>query len=75
MATLQNTPLLIGGTLSTSMKSAHVRELMRFTKETGYSLSDIFDRAIGHWLACEAPVHGGHVRKQARGKLTLVQKA
>ena len=38
MATSQNTPVLIGGTLSTSIKSAHIRKLkdMSLAKEFRY---------------------------------------
>jgi hypothetical protein len=65
MATTQNTPLtpvLIGGTLSTSIKSAYLDQIAETSKATGLTLDWILDRAIGWWLKCEAPVHIDHAK-------------
>lgn len=68
MATAQNTPVVIGDTLSTSIKSAHVRKLMQFSKVTGASLSEVLDRAVDLFLAVEAPAY------LARAKQRHLQK-
>jgi hypothetical protein len=66
MATSQNTlPVLIGGTLSTSIKTAHVNEMTEVIKATGVSLSQILDRAIGFWLEVEAPVYLDYAKRNA----------
>lgn len=57
MATSQNTPVLIGGTLSTSLKSAHVKELIQFSDTMKCSLSSVLNRAVEQWLEIEAPVY------------------
>jgi len=77
MVTSQSTPLtpvLIGGTLSTSIKSAYLDGINEASASTGLTLEWILDRATGRWLECEAPVFIDHA-KRPRGKLTLVQKA
>lgn len=66
MAITQNTPVLIGGTLSTSIKSAHIKKLTEVSKATGFSLSGMLGRAIEQWLAIEAPVYMDQA-KRARG--------
>jgi hypothetical protein len=65
MATSQNTPVLIGGSLSTSIKTANVNKLSQFSQKTGYSLSSILDRAAEQWLAIEAPVYLDYVKRNA----------
>ena len=65
MATSQNTPVVIGGTLSTSIKSAHVNELTEASKATGVPLSQILDRAIENWMATEAPVYLDRAKQKA----------
>jgi hypothetical protein len=60
----QNTLVVIGDSNPTSIKSAHVRELMRFSKETGYSLSGTLDRSIELFLRQEAPVYMAHVKQR-----------
>ena len=70
MATTQNnplTPVLIGGTLSTSIKSAYVDGINEASAATGLTLERSLDRAIGHWLECEAPVFIAHA-KRAQGQ-------
>jgi hypothetical protein len=67
MAATQNTPVVIGDTLSVSIKSAHVRKLMQTSQATGYSLSEILNRAVQNWLAIEAPVYLAHA-KEAKAK-------
>jgi hypothetical protein len=61
------TPVLIGGTLSTSIKSAYVDGINEASAATGLTLECILDRAIGHWLKCEAPVFIDHA-KWAQGQ-------
>ena len=65
MATSQITPVLIGGTLSTSINSAHVGKMTEFSKATGHSLSAILDRAVENWLEIEAPVYLDHAKRNA----------
>jgi hypothetical protein len=63
MATTQSnpltprTPVLIGGTLSTSINSAYVERINETSAATGLALDRILDRAIEQWLECEAPVY------------------
>jgi predicted HAD superfamily phosphohydrolase YqeG len=65
MAISQNTPVVIGDTLSTSIKTAHVRKMTKVSKAAGLSLSGILDRAIGFWLEVEAPVYLEHAKRKA----------
>jgi hypothetical protein len=60
----QNTLVVIGDSNPTSIESAHVRELMRFSKETGYSLSWTLDRGIELFLRQEAPVYLAHAKQR-----------
>ena len=65
MAHTQNTPLipvLIGGTLSTSIKSAYLDQISETSEVTGLTLDWILDRAIGWWLMNEAPVRIAHAK-------------
>jgi hypothetical protein len=59
----QNTLVVIGDSNPTSINSAHVRELMRFSKETGYSLSGTLDRGIELFLRQEAPVYRAYAKR------------
>ncbi|WP_433965993.1 hypothetical protein [Tunturiibacter gelidiferens] len=60
----QNALVVIGDSISTSsLNSDHVRELMQFSRATGYSLSTILNRAAENWLAIEAPVYLAHARE------------
>jgi|HubBroStandDraft_5_1064220.scaffolds.fasta_scaffold420662_1 hypothetical protein len=68
MATAQNTPVVIGDTLSTSIKSAHVRKLMRFSEVTGHSLSEVLNRAVDNFMIIEAPVYLAHAKQTQRPK-------
>jgi hypothetical protein len=66
MATTQNnprTPVLIGGTLSTSINSEYVERIDEAPTTTGLSLDRILDRAIGQWLECEFPVYLDHANR------------
>jgi ribbon-helix-helix protein len=65
MATSQNTPVLIGGTLSTSIKSANVNKMTEVSKATGLPMSRMLDRAISFWLEVEAPVYLEHAKLKA----------
>jgi hypothetical protein len=66
MATSQNTlPVLIGGTLSASIKSTNVNKMTEVSKAAGLSLSGILNRAIGQWLETEAPVYLDHAKQKA----------
>ena len=44
MPTSQNTPVVIGGTLSASIKSANVNKMTEVSKAAGLSLSGILNR-------------------------------
>ena len=63
MTANQNTLVVIGDSDPTSIESAHVRELMRFSQETGYSLSGTLDRGIELFLRQEAPVYRAHAKR------------
>jgi hypothetical protein len=63
MATSQNTPVVIGGTLSASIKSTNVNKMKEVSKAAGLSLSGILDRAIEQWLEIEAPVYVAHAER------------
>jgi hypothetical protein len=66
MAASQNTlPVLIGGTLSTSIKSVYVNKMTEVSKAADLSLSRILDRAIGFWLEVEAPVYLDRAKRKA----------
>jgi hypothetical protein len=65
MAASQNTPVLIGGTLSTSIKSAHVNQMTEVSKAAGLPLSGMLNRAVEQWLEIEAPVHLEHAKRKA----------
>jgi hypothetical protein len=65
MATSQITPVLIGGTLSTSIKSSHVNKMTEVSKVAGLSLSGILDRAISFWLEVEGPIYLEHAKLKA----------
>jgi hypothetical protein len=65
MATSQNTPVLIGGTLSTSIQSAHVNQLTEVSKAAGLPLSGMLNRAISFWLEVESPVYLEHAKRKA----------
>jgi hypothetical protein len=60
----QNTLVVIGDSNPTSINSAHVRELMRFSKATGLSLSETMDRAIDNFMNIEAPVYLAHAKQR-----------
>jgi Phage integrase family len=49
---------------SASIESAHLAELMQFSRATGYSLSPLLDRAIGFCLEVEAPVYMEHANRE-----------
>ncbi len=57
MAISQNTRVLIGGTLSTSIKSSHVRKMTELSKTADLSVSGILNRAVENWLEIEAPAY------------------
>jgi hypothetical protein len=66
MATSQSTlPVLIGGTLSTSIKSADVSKMTEVSKAADLSLSGILNRAVENWLAIEAPVYLERSKRKA----------
>jgi hypothetical protein len=65
MADTQNTPVVIGGTLSTSLNSANINKMTEVSQAAGLSLSGILDRAIGQWLGIEAPVYLEHANRKA----------
>jgi hypothetical protein len=60
----QNTLVVIGDSNPTSIESAHVRELMRFSMATGISLSGILNRAVDNFMNIEAPVYLTHVKSR-----------
>jgi hypothetical protein len=60
----QNTLVVIGDSNPTSINSAHVRELMRFSEVTGISLSGTLDRSIELFLRQEAPVYMAHAKQR-----------
>ena len=68
MATTQNTPVVIGDKLPTSIKTSHVRKLMKFSKATGHPLSEILNRAVDNFMAIEAPVYLAHAKQRQRQK-------
>jgi hypothetical protein len=65
MATSQNIPVLIGGTLSTSIKSANLSKMTEVSKAADLSLSGILNRAVENWLEIEAPVYLDHAKQKA----------
>jgi hypothetical protein len=65
MPTTQNTPVVIGDTLSTSIKSPLVDKMAEVSKAAGLSLSGILNRAIGQWLEIEAPVYLEYAKREA----------
>jgi hypothetical protein len=66
MAATQNTPVV--NALPASIKSANVRKLTRFSKVTGYSLSDVLDRAVDMFMVIEAPVYLAEAKQTQRRK-------
>jgi hypothetical protein len=65
MHATQNTPVVIGDTLSTSIKSPLVDKMAEVSKAAGLPLSGMLNRAIGFWLEVEAPVYLEHAKRKA----------
>jgi hypothetical protein len=65
MANSKSTPVLIGGTLSTSINSAHVSKMTEVSKAAGLSVSGMLDRAIHNWLDVEGAVYLDHATRNA----------
>jgi hypothetical protein len=57
MATSQNTPVVIGGKVSASIKTANIADLTQFSEAMGCPLSSVLNRAIEQWMKIEAPVY------------------
>ena len=57
MSATQNTRIVTNEILAEIIKPAHVRKLMRFSRATGYSPSQILNRAVENFMAIEAPVY------------------
>jgi hypothetical protein len=65
MTTAQNTPVVIGGKLSISIKSANLGKMTEVSKAADLSLSGILNRAVENWLETEAPVYLDHAKQKA----------
>ena len=66
MAASQNTlAVLIGGTLSTSIKPTNVSKMTEVSQVADLPLSGILNRAVENWLHDEAPVYMEHANRKA----------
>ncbi len=66
MATSQNTSVVIRDTtIGTSINPALIDELWQVSKVTGLPLSGALNRAVGQWLAIEAPVYMDNAKPKA----------
>jgi hypothetical protein len=75
MATTRNTPVLIGTTISTSIKSRYIKEVTKVAEAAGLTWDEILNEEVGRWLRVYGPIYMARAKRDARPKLFLVKKA